>query len=28
VYKDERQGQWVGVIRLQRIEEAQLRSRN
>ena len=24
VYKDERQGQWVGVIRLQRIEEAQL----
>lgn len=28
VYKDERQGQWVGVIRLQRIEEAQLRPRN
>ena len=25
VYHDERQGQWVGVIRLQRIEEAQLR---
>lgn len=28
VYTDERQGQWVGVIRLQRIEEAQLRPRN
>jgi len=28
VYKDERQGQWVGVIRLQRIEEAQLRPHN
>jgi hypothetical protein len=28
VYEDERQGQWVGVIRLQRIEEAQLRPRN
>jgi len=26
VYHDERQGQWVGVIRLQRIEEAQLRN--
>lgn len=25
VYSDRRQGQWVGVIRLQRIEEAQLR---
>ncbi|HWH59962.1 MAG TPA: glycosyltransferase family 39 protein [Terriglobales bacterium] len=25
VYKDGRQGQWVGVIRVQRIEEAQLR---
>ena len=25
VYHDERQGQWVGVIRLQRIEEAHLR---
>lgn len=28
VYHDERQGQWVGVIRLQRIEEAQLRPHN